>query len=355
MKRMKWVVIFFAVTLVLAACNGEGGTKLNPQEIIENIVKEEKEPFAYYAEAKTSLSDSLMLEIKEWRDGTGRARVEVEDSDGVYAYSVNDGQFVWTYDGESNKVFKFSLDEMAEESFNKSPAEQAKNLVRMIENSHTIEIIGDEKLLGRDVIHVKAVPNKGEENLFGETELWIDKETWFILKMTSKIDDTVTTTEYTKFEIHPKLEEDLFVFELPEGAEMVDINEEFKETIVKTVDEAKQYFNQPFYYVEEQGEIVLRDINVFQMSGVPNELTLNYTKNGLPYFSLVITEAGEENKDFEGREINVRGQEAILHEIEEFSSISWVEDGVGYAVLIDSADVTTEEVLALIENMKRSE
>ena len=46
--------------------------------------------------------------------------------------------------------------------------------------------------------------------------------------------------------------------------------------------------------------------------------------------------------------------EATLEEFGDFRSISWVQDGIGYAVLIDSADVTTEEVLALIETMEMS-
>lgn len=355
MKKIKWLATLFVLTIFLAACSSEGGTAMTPQEIIENIIKEDKQPFAYYAESTVTLSDGMKYTMKEWRDGTGKIRTEVSDQLGNSSFSVNDGKIVWTYDSASNQVFMIDLQDFDEESLNKLQTEQAKQLVKAIENTHTIEIVGNEKLLDRDVIHVKAVPNKNEENLFGETELWIDQETWLILKMISKIDDTVSTTEYTKLEIDPKLDEDLFVFEIPEGAEVVDINELSDELVVKTVEEVKQYIDKPFYYVEDEGDITLHDINVFTMENVPAQLTLNYIKEGLPYFSIVVTEVGEENKAFDGEGMNVRGQEGVLHEMGEFRSISWVEDGIGYTVLIDSVEATTDEVLELIENMKLSE
>lgn len=355
MKKIKWLIKLIALTIVLAACSSEGGTALTPQEIIENIVKEDKQPFAYYAESTATLSDGMTLTMKEWRDETGKVRTEVSDHLGNSSFSVNDGKIVWTYDSESNQVFTIDLKEFDEESLNKSPTEQAKQLVKAIENTHTIEIVGNEKLLDRDVIHVKAVPNKNEANLFGETELWIDKETWFILKTTSKIDNLLSTTEYTKFEINPKFEQDVFIFDMPEGAEVVDLNTQSEQIVLKNVDEAKQYMNKPFYYVADESDMTLHEITVFTMENIPAQLTFNYIKEGLPYFSLVVTEVGEENQAFDGEGINVRGQEGVLHEMGEFRSISWVEDGIGYAALIDSADATTDEVLELIENMKLSE
>lgn len=192
MKKIKWLLTLITLTIVLAACNGEGGTVLSPQEIIDNIVKEDKQPFAYYAESTMEFSDGMKLEMKEWRDGTGRSRTEVIDDIGNSSYSVNDGELVWAYDQESNQVYTFDLKEFNEESLNKTPTEQAKLLVKTIENTHAIEVVGNEKLLNRDVIHVKAVPNKDEENLFGETELWIDGETWLILTSIKGIEKFTT-------------------------------------------------------------------------------------------------------------------------------------------------------------------
>ena len=336
------------LALSLAACNTEVGT-ISPQEVIENVVKENKQPFSYYAESITTLSDGVSLTMKEWKDATGKTRTEFLDSFGHESYSVNDGSTIWTYDYESNEMFKLSLDEYDQESINKSPSEQAKLMLEAIENTHTIEVVGNETLLDREVIHVKATPNKQESNLFGEHELWIDKETWFVLKSSSKIDDSMTTTEYTHFEIDPKFKNNLFVFEMPEGAQM----NELSEIVIHDVKEAAQYLNQPFYYVEEQDNILLNDITVFSMEDIPAQLTFNYIKNNLPYFSLVVMPVEEANKEYNGKDgINVRGQEASLEEFGDFRSIMWVQDGIGYSVFIDEADVTTEEVLALIENMK---
>ncbi len=234
---------------------------------------------------------------------------------------------------------------------NQSPSEQAKNLLKVIEGTHKVEVIGDEKFLERDVIHVKATPNEDVSNLFGEQEFWIDKETWVVLKMTNKVDDTTVTTKYTTFEIEPTFEKDQFVFEMPEGAEVVDFSQLGEEVILVQDEEAKQYLDKPFLYVEEQGELVLNNIEVFEMEEIPTQLTFNYLKSNIPYFSLTVMPVEEENKPYNNEGLNVRGQTATLDEFGDFRSISWVQDGIGYSVLIDAADVTTEEVLELIEAM----
>lgn len=345
-KILKSGAVISLLALSLAACNTELAT-VSPQEVIENVLKENKQPFAYYAESKTTLSDGTSQIMKEWKDETGKTRMEFSGSSGYETYSVNDGSTIWTYEYESNEVFKFSLEQDYMESINKSPSEQAKLMLEAIENTHLIQVVGKETLLNREVIHVKATPNKQENNLLGEHELWIDKETWFVLKSSSKVDDSTTITEYTHFEIDPVFEKNIFVFEAPKDAPIVELGEINEPTVVHDVQEAAKYIEQPFYYVEEQNDISIHDITV---SG---QLTINYIKNNLPYFSLVVMPVNDANKAYNGKDgINVRGQEAIVVEAGDFRSISWVQDGIGYAVLIDSADVTTEEVLALIEDIK---
>lgn len=349
-KTLKSVAVISMLTFSLAACNGEVGT-ISPQEIIENVVKENKEPISYYAESTSTLGDGSSLSMKEWRENTGKMRVEIADSNGENSYSVNDGLKVSTYSTETNEVFTFDLQTLGEEAMNNSPSEQAKMLIKAIEDTHNIEIIGNEKLLKRDVIHVKATPNEQGSNLFGEFEMWIDKETWFVLKNTVTIDGEVTTQEYTKFEMNPTFENDIFTFEQPEGAEIVNFDELSEEIVLKDVKEATQYIEKPFYYVEDQNDVQLNDITVFTMEEISAQLTFNYINKGLPYFSLMVTPVEEENKEYQGEGINVRGQEATLDEFGEFRSISWVQDGIGYTVLIESVDVTTDEVLQLLESM----
>ena len=348
-KQLKSIAMISMLALSLAACNVEVGT-VSPQEVIENVVKENKKPFSYYAEYKTTLSDGVSLTMKEWKDETGKARTEFVNNLGYASYSVNDGTTIWTYDYESNEVFKFSLEQYDWESINQSPSEQAKSMLEAIENTHTIEVVGTEIMLNREVIHVIATPNKQESNLFAKQELWIDKETWFVLKSSSTIDDLTTITEYTHLEFNPIFENNVFVFEAPEDAEMVELGDVNEPFVVHDMQEAAKYIEQPFYYVEQQNDISVHDITVFSTDNISGQLTINYIKNNLPYFSLVVMPVNDANKAYTGKDgMNVRGQEAIVVEAGDFRSISWVQDGIGYAVLIDSADVTTEEVIALID------
>lgn len=346
-KQLKSVTIISMLALSLAACNTEVGN-VSPQEIIENVVKENKEPFAYYAESKTVLSDDSSLMMKEWKDEDGKVRTEIVDSLGHTSHSVNDGSVTWMHDLEANEVMQFSLEESDSQSVNKSPSEQAKVMLETIENTHTIKVVGNETFIGRPVIHVKATPKSQEENLFSEQELWIDKETWFVLKSISTFDGNSTVTEYTKFEMNPKFESDLFVFDMPESAKIVELGNVNEPVVLHDIEEAAKYIEKPFYYVQDQQDILLHDISVFSMGGISSSLTLNYLKEEKPYFSLVITAVDEPNIKYNGSEgINLRGQQATVIESGNFRSISWVEDGIGYALLVDSPEAKTEEVVEL--------
>lgn len=351
-KQLKSVTIISMLALSLAACSVEVST-VSPQEIIENVIKEKNDPFSYYAESKTTFSDGTSLSMKEWRDETGKARTEVIDNLGHTSYSVNDGSTIWVYNLESNEVMKLSLDKSDLQSINKTPSDQVKTMLKTIEKTHTIKVIGNETLLNREVIHITATPSKQESNLFGEQELWIDKKTWFVLKNSSKIDNRTTITEYTDFNIKPVLTRDMFIFKIPEDAKIVELGNLNESFVVHDVQEAAKYIEKPFYYIGDQNDISLQDITVFSIEDISAQLTFNYIKNNKPYFSLVVTSVEESNKVYNGKDgLDVRGQEAIISGNDGFRSISWVEDGIGYAVLIDSADVTTEEIVALINAIK---
>ena len=348
---MNWMKLLKATALLsmltLAACNAEVGN-VSPQDIIENVVQENEEPIAYYGESTMTLSDGTSFTMKEWKAKDGKVRTEMVDSLGNVSHSVNDGVHVWMHDVATNEVMQFTLDEETAQGVNKSPSEQAKAMLETIENTHAIEVVGNETLLDRAVIHVKATPKNNEENLFGEQELWIDKDTWFVLKSVSKIDGKQTKTAYKTFDVSPKLDSELFVFTMPDGAEMVELGEVEEPLVVHSIEEAIPYIDKPFYYVEDQQDITLHDISVFSMEGVPGSLTLNYIKQDMPYFSLVVMPVEEPNVPYNGTEgIDVRDQQASLVEAGNFRSISWVENGIGYALLIESADVTTEEVVDL--------
>ncbi len=84
--------------------------------------------------------------------------------------------------------------------------------------------------------------------------------------------------------------------------------------------------------------------------------TLSYYKNDLPYFTLSFFEIDEENAPFTGSEgVNIRGFQGEKMEMDNFKLLNWKEDGIGYSVILDHPDLSFEEVLVLLEEMKLAE
>lgn len=354
LNNIKSVVFLGSLSLTLVACNSDLNS-MSSEEIYANVVQSYEEPVSYYAESMMSFSDEDPIVMKEWRNKDNQIRTEAYMNDELESIAVNDGEFIWSYDSTTNEVIYFELDQLAIDNLNQPMSEQAKMLLDIIKESHNLEIIGEEKVANRDTLHVKATPKNDVDELMGELDVWVDKETWFLLKTVSKVDDFEVIGEYTTFELNPKLEEELFVFETPEGATVVDMDEMFKETKVATIEEAKAYINSPFLYVAETDSIRLKDISVTEVQDVENSLTLNYFKDDLPYFYLGVSPLEEANVPFTGEGYNIRGQEGMIDEMSTLKMLTWVEDGFGYVAIVEREDVTVEEISELLNTMVKTE
>ena len=353
-NNFKTVVFLGSLSLTLVACSGDINN-MSSDEIYNNVVKGQEEPISYYAESFIDIGDEDQIVMKEWRNKDNQIRTEAYMNEELASISVNDGEFIWSHDLTTNEVMYFELEEALLDNVNQPMSEQSKMLLDFIKESHTLEIIGEDKIAERDTLHVKATPKNDVDELMGELEVWIDKETWFLLKSITTIEDMQTVAEYTTFEVNPKLEEQLFVFETPEGATLVDMDEMFKEIKLENIEEAKSYIEKPFLYLEETDSIKLNDITVSQVQDLESSLHLYYFKDDVPFFSLVISPIDEANVPYTNEGSNIRGQEGMIEELSSFKMMTWVEDGFGYVVLVEREDVTVEEVIELLNTMVSTE
>lgn len=93
--------------------------------------------------------------------------------------------------------------------------------------------------MGRDAYHLIAKTND-KETLFGDQELWVDKENWFVLKMISISGDNQVDLGYIKIEFDKVFPEDTFTITLPEGVDIQDMDE-IGETTPVAIEEAAQH------------------------------------------------------------------------------------------------------------------
>ena len=359
MKITKKLLGGAAITVLsfgLVACSSEDN-QYSPEQVINNAMKENEEPLSYYAEATMKMiADDEPIQLKEWRSKDGKVKVETEGAtEEEHGLTVNDGKTITMYQ-ESMKQAIVSDDGEMLATMIPSPKEQAQQLLKMIGDSHTISVDGEEKIAGRDTYHLVAKANE-KGTLFGDQELWVDKENWFVLKSISESGDNRVDIEYTKIEFNKEFPDETFVIELPEGTEIQNLDD-MNETPEVTIEEAAQSVGKPILYFPEEKDRTIKMIEMDDIKGELNrvEINMEYEKDEASLLSLSLFKTPENLDDdmkMPGEKVvEIRGIEGKMIEMEGFRNLFWVEDGVSYSILLNDPDVTFEEVVEWANDME---
>lgn len=139
-----------------------------------------------------------------------RFRLETEkhiiSSDGkmVWRYAIPDSQ-VFVTDAESDPDFPLLKD----------------LLFDYVENYSHI-LLGEEKLADVDCYRLKLIP-KEEDSYITEMMVWIDRKEWLTRKVTyTDIQRNVTTYLLSEVKRNKKIDDNIFVFHIPENIEVID-------------------------------------------------------------------------------------------------------------------------------------
>ena len=282
--------------------------------MINNALEETTEIGAYYAESKMVVSEKgKEIErslLKEWQSEDGKRRIEIKNKDGSDTnISVNDGKALIMYQVEQNKASIFEDPELFNSNL-PSPKEQAHQLLEMVQDSHTISIEDEEEIAGRETYKLLAKANK-DNTLFGDLELWIDKENWMILKTVMNSGDVQSEIIYTEIDFKAEFPADIFVLELPDNVEIEDF-EDFSETTEITLDEAVEKIGKPLLYFPDSDsrQIVSIELDEIQGERVWKEVGIDYTKDDLPLFTLAVFVAPEE-MDEEELKLELPGESPV--------------------------------------------
>lgn len=363
---MKWIKPLIAVSFLLvfaiglAACNA-GETSYSPQEVVNEALKGADEPIAFYGEYTMAMNDDAGdMYAKQWTAKDGKRRIEMTSEDGSEeTVAVNDGKNVMIYDKASNAA---TIMEMSEEDMQlinaQTPQQQAKQMLELVKDSHELSTVGSEKIAGRDTFHIIA-KSKKDNTLFGDQEIWVDKETWMVLKSISHSSQLVMTQEYTKIDYAPIFDDSTFVLGIPEGAQVETMDQESMAPKEVTVDEVKAELG-TFHMVAETDNMKLFALTV--MDGIEErpEYSFDYVdKEDIPLFSVGVFKDLSNVKDFgaTGAEeaITVRGVEGTKMESGNFRLLNWKEDGLVYSVYSTNPTIGFDEMLVHLEAMEAVE
>lgn len=361
-KQLGKIILLGVIIMGIFGCSSET-KQFSPDQVINNALEEEDLPEAYYGETESTTSEKGekvdQYIMREWRSDDGKARVEATNKDGSdKSIAVNDGNEFISYEVDKNQAYMIDDPELLE--FNQpSPKEQANNLLEMVRDTHDISSEGEAEIAGRDTYHLVAKA-KEENTLFGDQELWIDKENWMVLKMISNTSDSKTEMVYTKIDFDPEIPAEIFTLDLPDDVEMKNLDDMSNESEI-TLEEAEENIGS-FYYFPETEELEISTIEMIELQGELNrkEVNMDYKKDGLPLLTLAVFDSpedmDEEALELPGEEaVTIRDQEGSFTESSGFRSLVWQEDGKNYSIILIDPNLTLEDLKKMTEEMELAE
>lgn len=353
MKKISRTIFLGVVIICLHGCSSETN-QYSPDQVIQNAL-EELTP-AYYGEAEFIINhqgEETEEMMQEWRGNDGKLRIESQYQDGSHqTISVNNGHQLILYEVDRNKAFMIDDPELL--SFNQpSLKEQADMLLELLRDTHEISTERSEEVAGRDTHHLVAKAKKSDA-LFGDVELWIDKETWLVLKMILRTGDLMTEMTYKTIDFHVKMSPDLFTIDLPEDVDIESLLTELEKKEI-SLEKIPTEIGKPVIYFPETKELKISLIELYQQQSELDraEVSIDYTKNDLPLLTLSVFETVDHVPDDKtGEIVNIRNHEGTYTMLGEFRSLLWEEDGMTYSIILVDPNLTIEELGKMTEEME---
>jgi outer membrane lipoprotein-sorting protein len=351
----KMLVLFglcLALTVSMASC----GSQPTAEEIIARIQETVDSTEDAHAVVTTTfdvqgIEMSVTAEI--WEKSPDMLRVKVLDSTEprfADALMVSDGQQVWLYEPARNRVEVGPVGEV-ETSLPQEMLSSSQEAIQKVLDASNVELVGEETVAGRNAYKLTVSPKEeGEEQLFpgnGTATLWVDQDQWIVLKAHYEASSFGEGgMEVQSFELNPGLAEDLFRFEVPEGATVIDI--EAQRPVPMTLDEARAGAGFPLLvpeYVPENATL----IEVFKTG---DSFVLRYDHSTQVSFAIVQgPELAGPPPLGQAQDVSVRGQSAtvISDEAGGNTFLYWTENGVTVTV---AGHINLDEALRVAESLR---
>jgi outer membrane lipoprotein-sorting protein len=350
----RWLVVLsvlVALSLLMAACQS--------QPSVEEIVAKMKEVEASTDDAHGVLElsiDALGMDqemvVEVWEKAPNKTRAEMlESSRSEFEGSVvvSDGQQVWVYMPDANKVVVGEIGP-GEPSSPRYAIEMMEKAIQYVADTSNVRLIGEEEVAGVPTYKLEFTPKEGDEAFLpaGSTAtLWVDEERWVVLQA-HLIGDAVGEgwMRVRSFEVNTGLADELFVFEVPEGADVE--TAESREPVPLTLDEARS--EAPFLLV---ADYVPDGATLVQVFKVGEAYVLHYDDRVDTTFTIVQGPAlsPEDVPLGKSSQLTVRGQQATLitNEVSGNAFLTWEE---GALTITIAGQVSADQILMVAESLK---
>lgn len=283
--------------------------------------------------------------------------LETDQPEAVGVVAVSDGSRFWLWVPERNTVyvgtadeFKDHLSDRPEGEFPETPQEAVAQLLEYF----TADRAGTEELTAGSayILDMLPIPEQMPEGFAaagGKVSLWIDRDRWIPLAAEyvggSMGEGRVVAT---LVELDIGLSDDLFTFQIPDGAETVALADLKPKTL--TLEEAQASAGADLLLPADlpQGAAL---VDVIEVRGL---IAQRYSLPGGGSFTIAQGAGGEAEyptPSDEGRQVIVRGVSGTSYTDESGGRalLAWTEGGVSFWV---GGDLTAEQALAVAESLR---
>jgi outer membrane lipoprotein-sorting protein len=351
-KNLAAFSLLLVFGLILAGCG--------PRPTAEEIIAKVRETVDSTVDAHGIVAVDVNLQGIEvavtaevWEKSPNKLRMEVieasrADLEGMLL--VSDGVQAMAFNPARNLATVGPVAEV-ETPLPQQMLTELQDVVQHLLDASNAELVGEEPVAGVDAYKLTLTPKEeDEQGLFiggGTATVWVDKERWVVLK--ARYDGNTFgqgEMEVTSFELNSGLADDVFRFEVPEGAHVVDAKAQQPEYL--TLDEAKALAPFPLLVPEYvPGEATL--VEVLRTDG---SFVLRYDHSPDVAFSVVQGSEVMGPPHFgESQGITIRGQSAtvITDEAGGNTFLYWTEDDV---MLTIAGHISLEETLKVAESLR---
>lgn len=349
----------------LMGCSIKSDTII-PEELITNVMKASEKPKSFYGEMKMQVYDNGSLQedftMKEWVDNSSskiKRRLENESKGEGKVVTTNDGDKIISYMEKDKKALTIKVDNELSSNYLNYKDQLIRDLGN-ISKTHELTFKNEENVNGFKTYHLSAKP-KDKNSIRGNEDYWIDKEHWFLIKVTSEMGNNKTNMEYTKVDFSPKLNENLFIQNLPSDVKIEDVNQTVSEN-EKSIDlkEAASIAGKPILCIQGNANYTLKNVKFMNFERMKlKEIDQTYEKNGVEAFILSTMVVGDKEQDKDDtklpgeKEIDIRGTKGKAMDAE-IRTVTWSEDGLNYSLLVQDSKLTLEDAKKLVESLSLS-
>jgi outer membrane lipoprotein-sorting protein len=354
--------VLVALSLLLTGCQA-GPTA---EEIVAKMQEVEASTEDAHAVVEFSIRAEdmdmeIVVELWEKRPNKFRAEVlEASEAEFEGVVSVTDGEQAWLYHPGENVVITGALGDIEPDEMPIDPQEVIQLMEEGIQwamDHFDVELAGEEDLNGLATYKLEFTPKEGEDYpmpipIDGKVTLWVEKERWIALQ--AHFDGGPFGEGWIRvqsFAFNSGIPEELFQFEIPESAEVINI-EDMKPTPL-TLDEAEAQagFDLLVPTYEPDGVTLIEVLQVgeaFVLHYDHSATSFTIVQGDMPHMENPSLEEGSHSGEIV--DVDVRGQAAVLATDGAGNSfLSWTEDGVSITI---AGHISTEEIVKVAESLQ---